>query len=100
MTSKSIYVTLDKRGSITLPAWLRKDLNLKQGTLFEVEIIEGGAILLHKVKPVREILLGHKGLQKLMDARTNGLAEKLPEWLKKEMTDARVEIHKEISERS
>lgn len=39
-----MYVILDKRGSITLPAKLRKELNLKQGVLFEVEIAEGGLL--------------------------------------------------------
>jgi len=100
MVEKSMYVILDKRGSITLPAKLRKELNLKQGVLFEVEIAEGGAIVLHRVKPVREILLSPKGLQKLAEARTGGLAEELPEWLEKEIADARAKVHEEIFKRS
>jgi len=100
MTGEPIYVMIDKRGSITLPSWLRKKLNLKQGALLEVEVVPGGAILLHKVKPVREILLSPEGLQKLSEARNSGLVEDLPDWLEKEMADARAEINEEIPERS
>ena len=100
MVSEPIYVMIDKRGSITLPSWLRKKLNLKQRDLLEVEIAPGGTIFSHKVKPVREILLSPEGLQKLAEARESGLVEELPDWLKKEMANARAEINKEIPERS
>jgi len=46
----AMLVTIDKRGSINLPASLRKDLGVGPGTHLELTVDAGGAIVLFPVE--------------------------------------------------
>ena len=45
-----MLVTIDKRGSISLPASIRKDFGIKPGTHLELSVEAGGAICLYPVE--------------------------------------------------
>ena len=85
-----MLVTVDKRGSINLPASLRKDLGLEAGTHLELSVEAGGSISLHPVAIYRTIRLNETGLAKLQEARDSG-PDKLPKWMTEEMKDAGVD---------
>lgn len=91
-----MLITIDKRGSINLPAALRKDLGLGTGSYLELMVDEGGAIILHPVTAYKNVRLNERGLSKLKEARESGKDE-LPDWLKKEMKDASADPDPEIS---
>jgi len=91
-----MLITIDKRGSINLPAALRKDLGLGIGSYLELMVDEGGSIVLHPVSVYKNLRLNEKGLSKLKEARESGKDE-LPDWLKKEMKDAAADPDPEIS---
>jgi AbrB family looped-hinge helix DNA binding protein len=82
-----MLITVDKRGSINLPKALRKELGIESGSYLNMEVEEGGAIVLHPVSVYPSIRLSTKGLAKLDEARRSGKG-KLPEWMVKEMKSA------------
>jgi AbrB family looped-hinge helix DNA binding protein len=82
-----MLITIDRRGSINLPAALRKSLGLQPGAHLDLKIVEGGAILLNPVVVYPTVHLSDKGLGKLREARESGTG-KMPEWLVEEMRDA------------
>ena len=83
-----MLVTIDKRGSISLPASIRKDFGMKPGTHLELTVEAGGAIYLYPVEFYRTIKLNDSGLLKLKEAR-NSETSKLPDWFEEERSNAR-----------
>ncbi len=90
-----MLVTVDKRGSINIPAALRKQLGLKPGTHLELSVEPGGSISLHPVTIYPTVMLNQTGLKKLEEARASGQG-KLPKWLVEEMENARTDPEQEI----
>jgi AbrB family looped-hinge helix DNA binding protein len=92
MTEKAIamLVTIDKRGSINLPASLRKDLGVGPGTHLELTVDAGGAIVLLPVEIYRTVRLSDTGLAKLDEARAAQKAP-LPQWFRMELDNARAD---------
>ena len=82
-----MLVSIDKRGSISLPAAVRKDLNLHPGSFLDLTVLDGGNLALSPVAVYPTVRLSDKGLAKLDEARQSG-GEQMPEWLRKEMADA------------
>ena len=82
-----MLVSVDKRGSIGLPAAVRKSLNLQAGSLLELSILEGGNLALSPVVVYPTVRLSENGLAKLAEARQGGVDE-MPDWLRKEMDNA------------
>jgi AbrB family looped-hinge helix DNA binding protein len=82
-----MLVTIDKRGSISLPASVRKELGFHPGTHLELMVEAGGTITLFPVEIYRSIKLNDTGLSKLNDARASE-ATTFPEWFKEEIADA------------
>ncbi len=82
-----MLVTIDKRGSISLPASIRKDFGIKPGTHLELSVEAGGAIYLYPVEFYRTIKLNDSGLLKLKEARDSETG-KLPDWFEKERSNA------------
>lgn len=82
-----MLVSIDKRGSISLPSTVRKDLGLKPGTLLELTIVEGGNLSLSPVAVYPTVRLSDEGLAKLGEARQSGVKQ-MPDWLRKEIADA------------
>lgn len=80
-----MLVQIDQRGSINLPVKIRKSLGLEKGSNFELEVEEGGNIVLHPVEIHRTVRLSTKGLDKIDEARQSGKG-KLPDWLTDEMS--------------
>jgi len=91
-----MLIGIDKRGSINLPAAIRKQLGLKIGTYLDLNVVEGGAIVLQPVEIFRTIRLAEEGLAKLNDARQSGTDE-MPTWLVEEMKDAETDPEPESS---
>ena len=85
-----MLVTIDKRGSINLPANLRKELGIKNGSHLDLEVMEGGVIVLNPVVIYPAIKLNDMGLARLQEARKSGTGE-LPNWLVKEMKNAQID---------
>ena len=82
-----MLVSIDKRGSISLPATVRKDLGLKPGTFLDLTILDGGNLSLTPVAVYPTVRLSETGLAKLGEARQSGV-EQMPDWLRKEMANA------------
>ena len=82
-----MLISVDKRGSINLPKTLRKELGLESGSYLNLEVEEGGAIVLHPVSVYPAIRLSEKGISKLEEARRSGKG-KLPNWMVKEIESA------------
>lgn len=82
-----MLITVDKRGSINLPKTLRQELGIESGSCLNLEIEEGGAIMLHPVTVYPAIRLSKQGLDKLKEARRSGKG-KMPEWMVKEIKNA------------
>ena len=82
-----MIVTMDKRGSINLPASIRKTLEIKQGSHLELSMEPGGGLSLHPVKFYRTIKLNASGLDKLNKARSSETAQ-LPDWFEQERRNA------------
>jgi len=82
-----MLVSIDKRGSISLPATVRKDLGLTPGTFLDLTILDGGNLSLTPVAVFPTVRLSGMGLAKLGEARQSGV-EQMPDWLRKEMADA------------
>lgn len=85
-----MLVTVDKRGSINLPASLRKDLGIEPGSHLEVSVEEGGAIYLYPIEFFRKIRLNPSGMEKLKEARDAEWC-KFPEWFEKERRHAGID---------
>ena len=85
-----MLVTIDKRGSISLPASFRKDLGLGPGSHMELTIEPGGAITLYPVEIHRTIQLNANGLSKLEAAR-NSESDSFPDWFNQELHHARTD---------
>jgi AbrB family looped-hinge helix DNA binding protein len=91
----TMLVTIDKRGSINLPASLRKDLGVGPGTHLELTVDAGGAIVLFPVEIYRTVRLTDAGLAKLDEARASE-RDPLPQWFQAELDDARADTEQEI----
>ncbi|MEW6417112.1 MAG: AbrB/MazE/SpoVT family DNA-binding domain-containing protein [Nitrospirota bacterium] len=87
-----MLITVDKRGSINIPKALRKELGIESGSYLNLEVEEGGAIVLQPVSVYPSIRLSKKGLSKLVEARKSGKGT-LPEWMVREIENA--ETHPE-----
>ena len=85
-----MLVTIDKRGRISLPASIRKDLGIKPGTHLELSVEAGGAIYLYPVEFYRTITLSDSGLLKLKEARDSEMG-KLPDWFEEERSNAKID---------
>lgn len=85
-----MLVAIDKRGSVSLPAQLRKEFGLQPGTYLDLSVSEEGAIVLSPVAVYPTIRLSEAGLAKLAEARESGDGE-LPEWLKGDIADAKAD---------
>jgi AbrB family looped-hinge helix DNA binding protein len=85
-----MLITIDKRGSISLPVSIRKELGFLPGTHLELTVKPGGAIVLHPIEIYRTIKLNNTGLLKLDDGRKSDIST-FPEWFLKELTDARAD---------
>lgn len=83
-----MLITIDKRGSINIPAILRKELGLNVGSYLDLSVEEGGVIKLHPVSIFPSIRLNDQGLEKLRQARESGTG-KLPKWVIEDMKHAR-----------
>lgn len=82
-----MLVTIDKRGSISLPASVRKELGFRPGTHLELLVEAGGAITLFPVEIYRTIKLNDVGLSKLNEARASETTT-FPDWFKEEIAHA------------
>lgn len=85
-----MLVTMDKRGSISLPVSIRKDLGIKPGSHLELSVEAGGAIYLYPVEFYRTIRLNNSGLLKLKEARDSE-TDKFPDWFEKELSNAKID---------
>ena len=85
-----MLVTIDKRGSINLPASIRKDLGIKPGSHLELSVEDGGTIHLYPVEFYRTIKLSDAGLLKLKEARASEPAD-LPDWFEEERRNAGID---------
>ena len=91
-----MLIAIDKRGSINLPAAIRKELGLDKGTYLDVTVAEGGAIILQPVEITRTVRLSKQGLEKLDEARQSGKGH-IPDWLVKEMKNVEADPEPEVS---
>lgn len=82
-----MLVCIDKRGSISLPSTVRRDLGLVPGTFLDLTVLDGGHLSLTPVAVYPTVRLSDQGLAKLGEARQGGV-EQMPDWLRKEMDDA------------
>ena len=82
-----MLVTIDKRGSINLPAAIRKELDIKPGTCLDLTVLDGGGLALVPMTIFPTVRLSEEATAKLQDARKSGTGE-LPQWLREEMTNA------------
>jgi AbrB family looped-hinge helix DNA binding protein len=87
-----MLVTIDKRGSISLPASVRKELGLQAGSCFDLTILDGGGVALTPVAVYPTVRLSGEGLAKLQEARQSGTGQ-LPGWLAEEMGNAGTDSH-------
>ena len=83
-----MLVAIDKRGSVNLPSTIRKEMGLDTGTHLNLEVLEGGAIVLTPVAIYPTVKLNEKGLKKLAEARKSGTV-KMPAQLAKQIKNAR-----------
>jgi len=91
-----MLIAIDKRGSINLPAAIRKELGLKNGAYLDLSVAEGGGVVLQPVEIFRSVRLAKQGLDKLNEARQCGKAE-MPTWLTEEMKNAETDPEPEVS---
>jgi AbrB family looped-hinge helix DNA binding protein len=85
-----MLITVDKRGSINLPASLRRQLRLVAGACLELSVADGGALILQPVVVFPTIHLNEQGLAKLNEARESGAAA-MPDWLADEIAHAQTD---------
>ncbi len=91
-----MIIAIDKRGSINLPATLRKELGLKNGDHLDLSVEDGGVIVLQPVAIYPTVRLSEQGLSKLKEARESGSSE-MPSWFEKVMEDAKADSNQKIS---
>jgi AbrB family looped-hinge helix DNA binding protein len=77
-----MLLRITKRGCISLPAAVRKELNLDPNSYLELTILDGGNLALSPVVIYPQVRLSDKGLAKLYEARSSGV-EPMPDWLQK-----------------
>ena len=82
-----MLVTIDKRGSISLPASVRKELKLQPGTCLDLSILRGGGLALVPMALFPTVRISPEATVKLQEARESGTGE-LPQWLQEEITSA------------
>jgi len=82
-----MLIAIDKRGSINLPSNIRKEMGLATGAHLDLEILEGGAIVLTPVAVYPALKLNAEGLKKLAEARKSGMA-KMPSELARRIKNA------------
>ena len=85
-----MLVAIDKRGSVNLPSTIRKEMGLDTGTHLNLEVLDGGAIVLTPVAIYPTVKLNEKGLDKLVHARKSGTV-KMPARLAKQIKNARTD---------
>lgn len=78
-----MLVAIDKRGSINLPSTIRKEMGLDTGAHLDLEVLDGGAIVLTPVAIYPALKLNEKGLKKLAKARKSGTVKMPPELAKR-----------------
>ncbi len=93
---KDMLIAIDKRGSINLPASIRKELGLANGAYLDMQVVEGGAVVLQPVEIFRTVRLAEQGLTKLKEARQSGTTD-MPMWLSEEMKDAEPDPEPKVS---
>ena len=91
-----MLIAIDRYGSITLPASVRKEFGLEKESYLELSVDDGGFIVLHPVTVHRAVRLNDKGLTMIEEARKSGTGE-FPEWLIEDMRDAEADTEQEIS---
>ena len=91
-----MLIAIDKRGSINLPAAMRRQLGLEIGSYLDLQLAEGGLVVLQPVEIVRTIRLSEPGLAKLNEARKSGTT-KMPYWLQQDIKNADPETDSEVS---
>ena len=79
-----MLVAIDKRGNINLPSAIRKEMGLHTGTHLDIEVLDGGSIVLTPVAIYPAVKLNEKGLQKLTEARKSGTMQ-MPAHLAKQI---------------
>ena len=82
-----MLISIDKRGSINLPASLRRQLGLVAGSCLDLSVADGGAFILQPVAVYPTVHLNEQGLAKLQEARESRAAA-TPDWLTDEMAHA------------
>ncbi len=82
-----MLVTIDKRGSINLPATVRRELGIQPGSCLDLTIQPGGGLALVPMALFPTVRLSAEATAKLQDARESGTGE-LPQWLREEMINA------------
>jgi AbrB family looped-hinge helix DNA binding protein len=82
-----MLVSVDKRGSIGLPAAVRKSLNLQPGSFLELSILDGGNLALSPVVVYPTVRLSEQGLTKLAEARQGGVKD-MPDWMREDIDAA------------
>lgn len=85
-----MLIAIDKRGSINIPVALRKQMRLESGSYLNLEVVEGGLIILSPVAVYPTVQLSEQGLKKLQEARKSGEAG-MPEWLSEGIEHARTD---------
>jgi AbrB family looped-hinge helix DNA binding protein len=87
-----MLITIDKRGSINLPASIRKELGLQPGSTLDLSILAGGGVALTPVAVYPTVRLSTEGIAKLQEGRQSGTGE-MPDWMRQEMGDAEIDSH-------
>ena len=90
-----MLITIDKRGSINLPTSIRKELGLESGAYMDLQVAEGGVVILQPVEIFKAIRVSRQGLDKLDEARQSGTGE-MPVWLAEEIKNAAADPESEI----
>ena len=85
-----MLIAIDKRGSVNLPLAIRKEMGLDTGAHLNLEVVEGGSIVLTPVVAYPTVKLSEKGLAKLAEARKSG-AVTMPPRLAKRIKNARAD---------
>lgn len=85
-----MLITVDKRGSINLPASLRRQLGLVAGTCLDLSVADGGRFILQPVAVYPAVHLNEQGLAKLKEARESATTT-MPAWLTDEMAHAKTD---------
>ena len=91
-----MLIAIDKRGSINLPTSIRKELGLANGAYLDVQVVEGGAVVMQPVEIFRTVRLAKQGLTKLKEARQSGATD-MPARLSEEMNNAEPDPEPKVS---